>query len=97
MAGATGYTLHYSESAPVSTSDSSFTVSGTSYTHASLDAAKTYHYAVIVDGSTSSSPLSGEASVQPIPGAPTLNVGTNTDTTVTNTWNTVSGANAYRL
>lgn len=73
------------------------TVSGTSYTHTSLDAAKTYYYAVIADGSTGSSPIFEEVSAQLIPGAPTLTVGTNTDTTVTTTWNTVSGANAYRL
>jgi hypothetical protein len=97
VAGATGYTLHYSESTPVNTSDSSFNVGGTSYKHTSLDAAKTYYYAVIADGSTGSSPLSAEASAQPIPGAPTLTVGTSTDTTVTVNWNTVSGAAGYRL
>ena len=96
VAGATGYTLHYSESTPVTTSDSSFTVGGTSYTHTSLDAAKTYYYAVIADGSTGSSPLSGEASAQPIPAVPTLTVGTSTDSSVTVTWNTVSGA-SYKI
>ena len=59
-----------------------------------LDAAKTNQYAVIADGSTGSSPLSGEASAQPISGAPTLTVGTSTDSSVTVTWNTVSGANS---
>ena len=97
VAGASGYTLHHSESTPVTTSDSSLTVSGTSYTHTSLDAAKTYYYAVIADSSTGSSPIFERVSAQLIPGAPTLTVGTNTETTVTITWNTVSGANVYRL
>ena len=92
MAGANGYTLHYSESTPVTTSDSSLTVIGTSYKHTSLDAAKTYYYAVIANGSTGSSPLSGEALAQPIPAVPTLAVGTSTDSSVTVAWNTVSGA-----
>ncbi len=97
VAGATGYTLHYSESTPSLRVTSSFSVGGTSYTHNSLDAAKTYYYAVIANGSTGSSPLSGEASAQPIPGAPNLTVGTSTETTVTVNWSTVSGANSYRL
>ena len=62
-----------------------------------LDAAKTYQYAVIADGLTGPSPLSGEASAQHISGAPTLTVDTSTDSSVTVTWNTVSGANSYRL
>ena len=96
VAGATGYTLHYSESTPVTTGDPFFTVSGNNYTHTSLDAAKTYYYAVIANGSTGSSPLSGEASAQPIPAVPTMTVGTSTDSSVTVTWNTVSGA-SYKI
>ena len=45
--GATGgYTLYYSTSTPVTTSDNAFAVSGTSYTHTGLAGGKPIYYAV---------------------------------------------------
>ena len=70
--GATGgYTLYYSTSTPVTTSDYAFAVSGTSYTHTGLAGGTPIYYAVSAYNAGDHSPLSSETSSLPDPATPT--------------------------
>ncbi len=70
--GATGgYTLYYSTSTPVTTSDNAFAVSGTSYTHTGLTGGTPIYYAVSAYNAGGHSALSSETSSTPNPATPT--------------------------
>lgn len=92
-----GYTLYYSTSTPVTTSDKAFAVSGTSYTHTGLAGGTPIYYAVSAYNAGGNSALSSETSSTPVPAKPTGIAAVAGIEENTISWNAVAGATGYTL
>ncbi len=98
ITGASSYTLQRSSSSSFTTIDVSLSgISGTSTSVTGLTANSTYYYRLYAVNTTGQSSASNTLTLLTIPAAPTLTSYSNTGTTLTINWTSVSGATSYTL
>jgi fibronectin type 3 domain-containing protein len=102
--GATSYQVYRDTSSTGSFSTEVYNNSSTNFTDGSLSASTTYYYKVQATNNAGSSAFSAPASgtttsaAPSVPSTPTgIQVGTITSSSITLSWNTVSGANSYQV
>ncbi|MGB3426541.1 MAG: fibronectin type III domain-containing protein, partial [Burkholderiaceae bacterium] len=101
VAGATSYTLYWSETSPLTkTSGTAIPNAVSPHRHAGLTNGKLLYYAVAARNAGGESELSsvmGAMPVAPVPAAPLSVNATSGDTAVTLSWSPVSGADSYNI
>jgi hypothetical protein len=101
VAGATSYTLYWSETSPLTKSSGTAIPNAVSpYKHTGLTNGKLLYYAVAARNAGGESELSsvmGAMPVAPVPAAPLSLSAMSGDTVVTLAWSPVSGADSYNI